>query len=142
MEIRFKTSFKLTAEEVFKHFSNNTVFDLSAEGIKVKLVKAENGEALSKGSLIDVEISGIKSPLKFIVTSSKFPDRVVLHSREDSVYKGEWHIDFISTTTSCIVREKIIFFPKNVFSRLRLSLIKNKIVLALKNKSLEIKSRL
>lgn len=142
MEIRYKTSYKLSAFEVFEQINQHGILELAAEGVKVSLIKAGEEGALALGSLINVEISGLSSPLLFIVTACNKPDRVVLHTREGSSYRGEWHIDFISVSSGCVLKEKLIFFPKNFISRIKLNMLKTKISTAFKSKSLELKSRL
>lgn len=142
MEIRFKTSVRLSAFEVFEHFNRDEIFQFSNDEISIKLINPVPDGVLHTGSAIDVAIKGMKEPLKFVVTSCKVPDRVVLHTREDSSYKGEWYIDFVSTTSGCNIREKLIFHPDNLVAKVRLLLQKEKIMEAFKSKSLEQKSRL
>lgn len=142
MEIRIKTSYKLSAQEVFDLINRDTVFQLSTEDVKITLLHSAPDGALHQGSILDVSIKGMKAPLKFVVTSCKIPDRVILHTREDSPYKGEWYIDFVSTTSGCNIREKLILHPNNLVSRLKLFFIKEKVIQAYKSKSLEQKSRL
>lgn len=142
MELRFKTSFRQSAHDVFEQINRDSVFQISTEEIKIELVKQAAEGVLHQGSSIDVSIKGMREPLKFVVTSCKVPDRVVLHTREDSFCKGEWYIDFVSTTSGCNIREKLIFHPGNLVAKVRLLLQKEKIMEAFKSKSLEQKSRL
>ncbi len=142
MEIRTKTSYRLNINEVFDLINRDSVFQFSTENVKISLLHSASDGALHQGSILDVSIKGLKEPLKFVVTSCKVPDRVVLHTREDSPYKGEWYIDFVSTTSGCNIREKLILHPNNIVMKFKLFFIKEKIVQAYKSKSLELKSRL
>lgn len=142
MEIRFKTSFRLSAHEVFNRINRDSTFQLETEEVKIMLVQSSSDGALHQGSSIDVHVKGMKTPLKFVVTACKVPDRVVLHSREDSAYKAEWYLDFVSTTSGCNIREKLIIHPTSLMTKLRLFFIKDKLNQAFKSKSLEYKSRL
>lgn len=142
VEIRFKTSFRLSAHDVFGHINQESVFQLSTEEIQIQVSHLALEGVLHPGTTLDVRVKGMKESLKFIVTACKVPDRVVLHTREDSAYKGEWYIDFVSTTAGCNVREKLILHPGNVVNKMRLLFIKDNLVQAFKHKSLEHKSRL